>query len=101
MLNQKFEFVEAHIQKIPKFDKNNFILMDLNIRKIEFIQDFLKLQSEEIISKFEQLLKNEKHKISPMTIEEFNRRIDKSMKDSRNGHTISAEELIADIEKWS
>jgi hypothetical protein len=76
-------------------------MMDLNIRKIEFIQDFLKLQSEEIISKFEQLLKNEKQKISPMTIEELNRRINKSMEDSRNGRTISAEELIADIEKWS
>lgn len=75
--------------------------MDLNIRKIEFIQDFLKLQSEEIISKFEQLLKKEKQKISSLTIEEFNRRIDKSMEDSRNGNTVSAEELIADIEKWS
>jgi hypothetical protein len=31
----------------------------------------------------------------------LNRRINKSMEDSRNGRTISAEELIADIEKWS
>jgi hypothetical protein len=34
--------------------------MDLESRKIEFVQEFLKLQSEEVISKLEQLLKKEK-----------------------------------------
>ena len=31
--------------------------MDLQTRKIEFVQEFLKLQSEEVISQFENLLK--------------------------------------------
>ena len=31
--------------------------MDIQSRKIEFVQAFLKLQSEEVISQFENLLK--------------------------------------------
>jgi len=31
--------------------------MDIQSRKLEFIQDFLKLQSEEVIAQFEKLLK--------------------------------------------
>jgi len=34
--------------------------MDLEARKIEFIQDFLKLQSEEAIARLEKVLKKEK-----------------------------------------
>ena len=50
--------------------------MDLQTRKISFVQEFLNLQSEEIIIRFERLLKKEKKKISakelkPMDLEEF------------------------------
>jgi hypothetical protein len=50
--------------------------MDLQTRKIEFIQEFLKLQSEEVISQFENLMKkrNKKDSFKPMSIEEFNKR---------------------------
>jgi hypothetical protein len=34
--------------------------MDLQSRKIEFVQEFLKLRSEEAISRLEKLLKKEK-----------------------------------------
>lgn len=34
--------------------------MDIQTRKIEFIQEFLKLQNDELIAKFERLLKKEK-----------------------------------------
>ena len=51
--------------------------MDIQSRKIEFIQEFLKLQSEEVISRLEKLLKKEAEKIrpdlKPMTVEELNR----------------------------
>ncbi len=35
--------------------------MDLEARKIEFIQEFLKLQSEEAITRLEKVLKKEKN----------------------------------------
>ena len=79
--------------------------MDLQTRKISFIQEFLNFQSEEIILRFEKLLKKEKNRITsnklePMTLEEFNERIDASMEDSNNERVTEANELLSEIEKW-
>lgn len=72
--------------------------MDLQARKLEFIKEFLKLQSEEVITRFEQLLKNESLKdasiFSPMSIEELNQRIDISEEDFKNGRFKTTEELV-------
>ncbi|WP_158838066.1 hypothetical protein [Polaribacter sp. L3A8] len=80
--------------------------MDIQTRKIEFIQDFLKIQSEELISRLETLLRKEDspsntNEFEPMTIEEFKNRIDKSMEDSKNGKLISSSDLKAKINKWN
>jgi len=80
--------------------------MDLQSRKIEFVQEFLKLQSEEAISRLEKLLNKEKKltqskDVQPMTVEQFNTRIDISMEDSKKGNLTETNDLIADIEKWS
>jgi hypothetical protein len=79
--------------------------MDLQSRKIEFVQEFLKLQSEEAISRLEKLLKMEKkwdgNGLKPMTVREFNDRIDKSMEDSKNGRLTEVGDLLAEIEKWN
>ena len=79
--------------------------MDLQTRKISFVQEFLNLQSEEIVSLFEKLLKREKNKISSkelnsMTLEEFNKRIDISLEDSKNGRLTESDKLLSEIEKW-
>lgn len=39
--------------------------------------------------------------LQPMTKKEFNKRIDKSMKDSKEGKLTEANDLMAEIEKWS
>ena len=36
----------------------------------------------------------------PMTKNEFNRRINQSMEDSKKGNLISNDELISEIERW-
>ncbi len=79
--------------------------MDLQTRKISFIQEFLNFQSEEIILRFEKLLKKEKtriasDKLEPMTLGEFNKRIDTSIDDSNNDRITEANELLSEIEKW-
>ena len=75
--------------------------MDLQTRKIEFVQAFLKLQSEELISQFENLLRIKSlHEIEdgrvlePMSMEEFNKRIDQSESDFKNGKYKSTSELL-------
>ena len=80
--------------------------MDLQTRKIEFVKEFLSLQSEQAISRLEKILRKEKKSshnknFEPMTIEEFNKRIDKSMEDSKNGRIVEASGLKAKMEKWS
>lgn len=75
--------------------------MDLQSRKIEFVQEFLKLQNEEAISRLEKVLRKEKKDIQPMSVEQFNKRIDKSMQDSKKGRLTKSNDLIAEIEKWS
>ncbi|MGO2103528.1 MAG: hypothetical protein ACTH3E_10830 [Psychroflexus halocasei] len=73
--------------------------MNIEARKIEFIQEFLKLQSEETISKLEKMLKKEKDTsderlFSPMTIDELNKRIDKSESDFKNNRFKTSSELL-------
>ncbi len=80
--------------------------MDLQTRKLELIQEFLKIQSEEVISRLEKILSKENKNsengdIKPMTIEEFNSRIDQSMEDSINNRLMESGELKAQIDKWN
>jgi len=79
--------------------------MDLQSRKIEFVQEFLKLQSEEAISRLEKLLRIEKkwdkNRLEPMTVHEFNARIEKSMADAKNGRLTEVSDLLEEIEKWN
>jgi len=77
--------------------------MDIEARKIEFIQEFLKLQSEEAISKLENLLKKEKdttdeRMFNLMTIDELNKRIDKSESDFKNNRFKTSSEVLAKYE---
>jgi hypothetical protein len=80
--------------------------MDLQTRKIAFVQEFLSIQSEEIVSRLEKSLKNEKIEIKdksfkPMTTEELNRRIDQSEQDSINGRLTESKDLLKKIKKWT
>ena len=79
--------------------------MDIQTRKIEFIQEFLKLHNEDLISKFENLLYSEailqnNLLMQPMSIEELNSRIDISLNDSLNNRLTESKDLLAEIEKW-
>lgn len=75
--------------------------MDIQTRKIEFVQEFLKLQSEELISRFEKLLKTNQNIVKPMDIEELNSRIDKSLLDSENDKITENSDLISEIQQWN
>ncbi|MBF2707466.1 hypothetical protein [Flavobacterium soyangense] len=80
--------------------------MDLQTRKISFVQEFLSIQSEEVISRLEKYLKKEKISMEekafiPMSMKEFESRIDQSMEDSKNGRVIEAKKLLEEVKKWS
>ena len=80
--------------------------MDLQTRKLHFIEEFLRLKNEKLIRQLENLLKSEKIKsyeehISPMSEDELNRIIDEAEKDSKEGRLTSAVEIRKEIDSWS
>lgn len=80
--------------------------MDLEARKIEFVQEFLRLQNEEIISGLEKQLRKRKtelmeENLKPMTMEQYDAEIDQAMDDSKSGRMIEVSDLKAKIKKWS
>ncbi len=80
--------------------------MNLEARKISFVQEFLKLQNEEIIIGLEKLLHKRKAELiekdmKPMSIEQLNKDIDQSEDDFKNGRYISSSDLKAKVQKWS
>ncbi|HUH75101.1 MAG TPA: hypothetical protein VLZ75_11945 [Chitinophagales bacterium] len=79
--------------------------MDLETRKISFVQEFLRLQNEEIVSELEQLLRKSKTELIekeflPMSMEQYNTEIDQAMEDSKNGRMIKASDLKSKVQKW-
>jgi len=77
--------------------------MNIETRKIKFVQAFLNLQSEELISQFEKLLKKSKQaekELKPFTVEELNSRLDSSLEDSKNDEMTESNELLSEIRQW-
>lgn len=78
--------------------------MDLQARKISFVQEFLRLKNEEIISSLEHILKKRKSEIyekelKPMSIDKFNNEIDQALEDSENDRLIKATDLKLKFKK--
>ncbi len=79
--------------------------MDLQTRKIAFVQEFLRLQSEEIINGLEKMLQKRKSELfeknlKPMDLKQFNDEIDQALEDSENDRIIKATDLKSKTKKW-
>ena len=80
--------------------------MDLEIRKIHFIQEFLRLNNEQVVNKLEKLLQKEKTKLysldkNPYSTEELESMIDRAEEDAQNGRVKNAHQLRKEIDGWS
>ncbi|MGY5353657.1 hypothetical protein [Wenyingzhuangia sp. IMCC45467] len=70
--------------------------MDIQGRKLEFIQEFLKIQKEDVLTRFENLLKKEKAvELKPFSVEELNNRIDQSESDFNNNRFKTSSQILA------
>jgi len=74
--------------------------MDLQSRKIEFIQEFLKLESESAISRLEKLLRKENTAATSVESkslgkEELNNRIEQSETDFKNNRFKTTDDLLS------
>jgi len=80
--------------------------MDLEARKALFVQEFLRLQSEEVVSGLENLLRKKKTELleenmKPMSLQQFNKEIDQALEDSEKGRLTKASDLKKKMKKWS
>jgi len=79
--------------------------MDIQTRKINFVQEFLRLRNIKLIDKLEKILLEDKAKdyeanLKPLSIDNFNKMIDKSIEDANQGDVVSAQELRESAKKW-
>lgn len=80
--------------------------MSLEARKISLVQEFLRIDSEKLITALENLLDKTKteffeENLKPMSLEDFNKEIDKAINDEENNRLIPAEFLKKKIQKWT
>ena len=79
--------------------------MDLQTRKLQFIQEFLRLANDNIIEKFEKMLQQERKRIveqdiSPMTMNQYEQRINNASDDLKNNRVTTAKKLKKEIASW-
>ena len=79
--------------------------MDIQTRKINFIQEFLRLRNIKLIEKLEKILLEDKAKdyeanLKPINLDNFNKMIDKSIEDVKLGNVVNARELKESVKKW-
>lgn len=80
--------------------------MDLEARKLSFIQEFLRLQNEEIVEKLESLLRTQKKEwfeknLKPMTKAQFLKEIELALQDAEKDNVIEAKSLKEKLATWS
>jgi len=79
--------------------------MDIQTRKINFIQEFLRLRNTKLIEKLEKILLEDKAKdyetnLKSFSNNNFNKMVDKSLEDAKQGNVVNARELKESIKKW-
>jgi len=79
--------------------------MDIQTRKINFIQEFLRLRNIKLIEKLEKILLEDKAKdyeanLKPLSIDSFNKMVDKSIEDAKQGNVVNARDLKESVKKW-
>ena len=79
--------------------------MDIQTRKINFVQEFLRLRNIKLIEKLEKILLEDKAKdyeanLKPLSIDNFNKMVDKSIEDAAQGNVVSARDLKESVKKW-
>jgi len=74
--------------------------MNIQVRKLNFIEEYLRLSNQSSLEKLEALLRKERKKelalkLKPMSVEELNERIKQSEKDITAGRVYTHDEVKA------
>jgi hypothetical protein len=75
-------------------------------KKLHLIEEFLKIQNEDIINKIEVIINEERHKSlkdvfnSPFSTKELDEMIDQAEADAKHGRVYSTKDLKKQIQSW-
>jgi hypothetical protein len=75
-------------------------------KKLQLIEEFLKIQNEKIINKIEVIIKKERFKVleneldTPFSENEYNEMIDRSENDAIQGKVLTSKDLKKQIQSW-
>jgi low affinity Fe/Cu permease len=79
--------------------------MDLQARKLVFIEEYVRLADEKIVLKLEKLLRSEKEKaiklgLSPLTQTELDSMIEESESDIQKGNVLTHQAVKKTVLNW-
>lgn len=79
--------------------------MNLQERKINFLKEILRINESSLFDKLEDVLLSEKQRIysqefKPMSVKNFNKRIEDAEDDYKNGKLTDADLLLHEIDNW-
>lgn len=79
--------------------------MNIQTRKLILIEEFIRMNDENLLSKIESLIEEEKkasheRNLKPMSVNEFHEMIDQAIRESDSGQVISHEELKKQVKTW-
>ncbi|MDO5510158.1 MAG: hypothetical protein Q4F57_05640 [Weeksellaceae bacterium] len=80
--------------------------MNIEARKISFIQEYLRIDNEDILNAVENFFYKTKSEVfednlKPMTLEKFNEEIDQALEDENNSDLTKVEDLKKRIQIFS
>ena len=79
--------------------------MNIQTRKLVLIEEFIRMNDEDLITKIVSLIRKEKkashdRNLKPMSMNEFNEMIDQAKKDSDSGRVITHHDLKKKVRTW-
>ncbi len=79
--------------------------MNIQARKLNLIEEFLRINDEHTIEQLESFIKDEKNRqydrdLKPMSLEQFHEMIEKAKLDKANGRVVSHEEVKMITKSW-
>lgn len=79
--------------------------MTVETRKLNLIEEFIKITDEDLITRMEELMLDEKRKryeqhLKPMKMEAFRSMIERSRTEIENGLITTQEDLKTEIKSW-
>ena len=78
----------------------NSNVMDIQTRKLHFIESFLRLQNETVIAKLESLLQSENKNIQNTSLLDYNNDLEQANERIENGSFYTSEEVENLVGQW-